>query len=71
YVLVPRKNWEKIIMVLVFVFTCLSPTEIFPRSIREDFMKPYHIKAIPIVLLWIIVLVELFRNSPSTEKKLA
>ncbi|MFX4396854.1 hypothetical protein ABTA35_19825, partial [Acinetobacter baumannii] len=44
YVLVPRKNWEKIIMILVFVFTCLSPTEIFPRYIREEFMKPYHIK---------------------------
>lgn len=69
YVLVPRKNWEKIIMILVFVFTCLSPTEIFPRYIREEFMKPYHIKAIPIVLLWIIVLVELFHYSPSPEKK--
>jgi hypothetical protein len=71
YVLAPRKNWEKIVMALVFIFTCLSPTEIFPRSIREDFMKPYHIKAIPIVILWVIVVVELFRYSPSTEKKLA
>jgi len=71
YVLQERKNWEKLLIVLVFVFTCLSPTEIFPRPIREEFLNPYHIKAIPIILVWVVVMFELFRYSPSLEKKLA
>jgi hypothetical protein len=69
YVLQPRKSWEKILITLVFIFTCLSPTEIFPRFIREKFLNPYHIKAIPIILAWVVIMFELFRYSPSTEKK--
>jgi len=41
-----------ILLVLAFVFTTLSPTDLFPRFIRNEWMKPYVIKAVPCILIW-------------------
>jgi hypothetical protein len=37
---------------LAFVFTSLSPTDVFPRSFNESFLVPYAIKAVPCILIW-------------------
>ncbi len=51
---VSEKNRLNIaLFILAFLFTSLSPTDIFPRFIRNDFIKPYAIKALPCVLIWI------------------
>ncbi len=55
-----RLKWHQWLMVLLFVFTCLSPTEIFPKPIRDQFLKPYLIKAIPCILVWAACMYELF-----------
>ncbi len=60
YISAERMKWHQWLMALVFVFTCLSPTEIFPRFIRNQFMVPYHIKAIPCILVWAVCMIELF-----------
>jgi len=50
--------WEKhniltwALLILMIVFTVLSPTDIFPRNIREDWVIPYVFKAIPCILIW-------------------
>ncbi|MCE6992977.1 glycosyltransferase family 87 protein [Dyadobacter sp. CY323] len=41
-----------ILLVLAFVFTTLSPTDLFPKFIRNEWMKPYVIKAVPCILIW-------------------
>ncbi len=40
------------LLVLVIVFTSLSPTDLFPSSLRNAFFTPYNIKAVPCVLVW-------------------
>ena len=60
YITLDRLKWHQWLMVFLFVFTCLSPTEIFPKSIREDILKPYHIKAIPCIIVWAVCMFELF-----------
>lgn len=42
-----------ILMILVFVFTCLAPTDIFPLQLRKHFFEPYVVKAIPCILAWL------------------
>ena len=42
---------DQILLVLVIVFTSLSPTDIFPRFLRELFVA-YNIKALPCILVW-------------------
>jgi hypothetical protein len=38
--------------VLAFVFTTLSPTDLFPPFIRNEFFWPYVVKAVPCILIW-------------------
>ncbi len=60
YISLERAKWHHWLMIFLFVFTCLSPTEVFPRYIRDNFLKPYHIKAIPCIIVWAVCMIELF-----------
>jgi len=44
---------------LAFILTSLSPTEFFPKSIRNEFVRPYCLKALPCVLIWIKVIYDM------------
>ncbi|PLW99663.1 MAG: hypothetical protein C0593_02675 [Marinilabiliales bacterium] len=58
---------------LAFILTSLSPTEFFPKSIRNEFVRPYCLKALPCVLIWIKVIYDMIglkvgiHNSPPKE----
>ncbi len=40
------------LVVLAFVFTSLSPTDLFPRFLREEFVIPYVFKAVFCIAIW-------------------
>ncbi len=48
---------------LLFVFaiflTSLSFTDIFPKSVRNEFIKPYALKALPCLLIWLVIIYEM------------
>jgi hypothetical protein len=35
--------------------TSFSPSDLFPKFIRDEFIKPYSLKALPCVLIWLAV----------------
>ncbi|TAN38479.1 MAG: DUF2029 domain-containing protein [Nitrospirae bacterium] len=43
------------LLVLVLLVTSLSSTDLFPKYLREHFVKPYTLKAVPVLLVWIKV----------------
>ena len=43
------------LLILMLVFTVLSPTDIFPKSIREEYVIPYVLKAVPCILIWFYI----------------
>jgi len=45
-----------ILFVTAFILTTLSLTDIFPRYLREEFVKPYVLKAFPCILIWIKII---------------
>jgi len=49
------------LLVMVLVFTVLSPTDLFPREFREHYVKPYMLKTLPIFLVWLKVVVDMIR----------
>ena len=54
------RNWIDLALVsIAFVFTCLSPTDVFPSSLSAAFFVPYSIKAVPCILIWGKVIHEL------------
>lgn len=48
-----KKNALNILLFAsAFVFTSLSPTDLFPRVVRQEFVNPYVLKAFPCMLIW-------------------
>jgi hypothetical protein len=55
-----EKNLVNIILfVSVFILTTISPTDIFPRYIRDEFVRPYRLKAFPCILVWFKIIYDL------------
>lgn len=54
YTAVPwkRGKWDVALMVFCFVLTSLSPSDLFPRYIRSEFVQPYALKALPVAVIW-------------------
>ena len=47
-----KKYPDIILVILAFVITSFSPTDLFPRYLREHFVQPYVLKAVPCILIW-------------------
>ena len=54
-----RQLWRSLLLAVVFIFTCLSPTDLFPPYFRDHFFIPYTIKAVPCIMLWFVILYRL------------
>ncbi|MFI5135611.1 MAG: glycosyltransferase family 87 protein [Chitinophagales bacterium] len=55
-----KKNYLNLfLLILAFIFTCLSPTDVFPPAIRNEFFVPYAIKVVPCILIWLKIIYEL------------
>jgi hypothetical protein len=51
-----------ILTMLVFILTCLSPTDICPKSIRNTFIQPYILITAPCMAVWLKLQYDLFRH---------
>lgn len=69
YISRERKGWHTLLLVLVLVFTSLSPTELFPLYIKKTYLVPYHIKAIPCIIVWFVSMFELYFDKAYNIKK--
>jgi hypothetical protein len=54
-----RKTENIILLILAIVFTSLSPTDIFPKTIRVYYIPRYALKAVPCILVWLKIVREL------------
>lgn len=61
-----RPKWLNTLLWLLFLLTILSSTDIFPSYLRNGWVKPYALKALPCVLSWIIITCQLlfYKNRP-------
>ncbi|MBK9763995.1 MAG: hypothetical protein IPO87_11685 [Flavobacteriales bacterium] len=49
------------LFVFAILFTTLSPTDIFPRPLREGLVVPFVLKGVPCILIWAKVIVDMLR----------
>ena len=47
------------LLVVVFVFTCLAATDLYPAFVRNGFFIPYRIKVAPMILAWMLIMAQL------------
>lgn len=58
-------QWAKVLVICVFLFSILAPTDAYPASWRHEFIGPNLIKVIPCFIVWFVLQFQLF----SLEKK--
>lgn len=71
YVAAPwkRNAWDIALMVFAFILTSMSPSDLFPKTIRVHYVYPYALKALPCVLIWLKLSYEMwFRDYRPLQK---
>ena len=53
-----RSGWDVVLMIFVFVLTSMSPSDLFPRTLRMNYVLPYALKAVPCIVVWLKLLYE-------------
>lgn len=54
----PISSLDVALLVLCIILTVFSPSDLFPRSIRVNYVIPYKLKALPCVLIWFKIIYE-------------
>ncbi len=47
-----RKIENLALLIFAFIFTSLSPTDLFPKFLRDSVVIPYVLKAVPCIFIW-------------------
>lgn len=56
-----EKNIQNTILVIAaFILVSISPTDLFPKSLRNNIIVPYVLKAVPCILIWLKILYDMF-----------
>ncbi len=54
YISSPEKRGKTDLFLLIFAFllTSMSPSDLFPKYLRTEYIQPYALKALPVILIW-------------------
>ncbi len=72
YIAVPWKRTKCDLALLIFCFflTSLSPTDLFPEYLRTHWIRPFALKSIPVVIIWVKLIYEMMTRDYVLEKSL-
>jgi hypothetical protein len=56
-----------VLLIIAIIFTTLSPTDIFPKSLRNNYIVPYVLKAVPCILIWFKITLDLIFFIPENN----
>lgn len=73
FIMGEKTSSRKIVMLLAFLLVALSPSDLFPKFIRVNYINPYALKALMPVVIWMWITWDLlakrsFLSSPSPQK---
>jgi hypothetical protein len=60
YVNSPRRWFDTTIVIITFIFTVLSPSDLFPAYLRRTLVVPYCLKALGPFLIWLRIQYSIF-----------
>ena len=58
-----KRNWETLLFLSAFILVSLSPTDLFPRYLLNNWVKPYVLKAVPCILIYTVLMYQLLRKN--------
>ncbi len=65
----PRSKFINFLLGFVIVLTSLSATDLFPPYVREHFILPYSLKALPCFVVWCVLVYQLLTKDFSKTKE--
>ena len=54
-----RSRWDLALIILAFVFTSMSSSDLFYKRLWVELIKPYSLKALPVTIIWLKLIYEL------------
>lgn len=71
YVLQDKKTkWAMALVIFAWIFTSLSATDLFPKFVKQEFIRPYAIKALPCLVVWVVAVIQLLKNQENKIQRL-
>lgn len=64
----PRSRGDIALMVFVFFCCSMAHSDLMPRFLREEYIKPYGLKAVPVVLIWLRLSYEIMTKDYAKAK---
>ena len=55
----PKKKWVNMLMVFALILTSFSHTDLFPGYIVENYVRKYSLKAIPCIIIWLVIVYQI------------
>lgn len=55
-----RSKWDVALMVYVFICCTMAHSDLVPKFLREEYIKPYGLKALPVVIVWLKLCYEMY-----------
>ncbi len=62
-----KTKWTWFLFIFAMILTSFSPSDLFPKYIKETYIKPYALKALPCVLIWFQITYELITTQFSKQ----
>jgi hypothetical protein len=64
-----KSNLNIILFVMAFILTSLSPTDIFPQFLRDEYVHTYTLKAFPCILIWFKINYDMHKLEDNNKHK--
>ena len=58
----PISNLYIGLFIFALILTSLSPSDLIPKDIKDNYIRPYALKALPCVLIWFAIIYEMLKN---------
>ena len=70
FAVMDRTAWTWTVLVVVVIGTVLSSSDAMPQPLQQGFFEPYRLKILPVVLVWVLTQVELWRVPQNATTRL-
>ena len=64
----PVNNIHIALLLFALILTSFSPSDLFPKYIRDHYVKQYALKALPCFLIWLVTIYQMMRTDFSKMK---
>lgn len=66
-----KTKWTWFLFIFAMILTSFSPSDLIPKFLRETYVKPYALKALPCIVIWFQIIYELLTIKKETNQSIA